>query len=95
MLPCQSMDNEAAHRSHPAIIKRLKRALGHLRLTIEMLENRRPCVDLAQQLYAVENAVSAAKRVLIYEHIDHCLEAAAGSQKKGSLDEFKEIAKYL
>ena len=42
------------HASHPSIIKRLKRAQGHLASTIAMLEEGRPCLELAQQLHAVE-----------------------------------------
>jgi uncharacterized protein len=51
-------------RSDPAIIKRLKRAHGHLAGVIAMIEKGRPCVDLAQQLHAVESPISNAKREL-------------------------------
>lgn len=61
------------HRSHPAIATRLRRAEGHLRRVIVMMEEGRPCVDLATQLQAVERAVAAAKRALIHDHIDHCV----------------------
>lgn len=86
------------HQSHAAIIKRLKRAEGHLRSIIGMLEADRPCVDIAQQLHAVEKAVCQAKRTLIQDHIDHCLEhsvAALGSGDHAALEEFKQISKYL
>ena len=59
------------HASHPDIIKRLKRAEGHLRRVIAMLEDGRPCVDVAQQLHAVEKAVANAKQTLVHDHIDH------------------------
>ncbi|MBC7685281.1 MAG: metal-sensing transcriptional repressor, partial [Bdellovibrionales bacterium] len=61
------------HVSHPAIIKRLQRAHGHLASVIEMLVAERPCVDLAQQLQAVESAITSAKKALIHEHISQCL----------------------
>lgn len=38
-----------------------------------MIEEGRPCIDLATQLHAVERAVAEAKRALIHDHIDHCL----------------------
>ncbi len=59
------------HASHPAIVKRLKRAEGHLRAIIGMFADGRSCLDLAQQLHAVESAVSNAKRELIHDHIEH------------------------
>ena len=52
---------------------------------------------IAQQLHAVEKAASAAKKVLVYDHIDHCLGRAINSATPGAsatLDEFKEITKY-
>ncbi|WP_137909970.1 MULTISPECIES: metal-sensing transcriptional repressor [unclassified Burkholderia] len=86
------------HESHPDIIKRLKRAEGHLRSVIAMLEEARPCVEIAQQLQAVESAVGNAKRVLVHDHIDHCLDHAirAGEQSADTaMSELKAITKYL
>jgi uncharacterized protein len=86
------------HASHPDIIARLKRAHGHLASVIQMIEAERPCVDLAQQLHAVERAITNAKRELIQDHIDHCLEDAAGHNgrsAKEALAEFKTLTKYL
>ena len=86
------------HTSHPDIIKRLKRAEGHLKSIITMLETDRGCLDIAQQLQAVENAVSNAKKTLVHDHIDHCLEYAVreGKQSAGAtIREFKAITKYL
>ena len=62
------------HASHPGIIKRLKRAQGHLASTIAMFEEGRPCLELAQQLHAVESAVASAKREMIHDHVEHCLQ---------------------
>jgi DNA-binding FrmR family transcriptional regulator len=82
------------HQNHPAVLKRLKRTEGHLRAVIGMLEDHRPCVDLAQQLHAVEKAVSSAKRELIHDHLEHCLEGK-GTDTKTALREMKQLAKYL
>jgi len=87
------------HTTHPAIIKRLKRANGHLQHVIAMIEDERACVDIAQQLQAVESAVANAKTTLIRDHIDHCLERALaqsdGPAARASIDEFKAITRYL
>ena len=92
------MSGEHRHATHPDIVKRLKRADGHLRGIIEMIEGGRSCLDIAQQLHAVEKAIGQAKRTLIQDHLDHCLEETIGplpKDKRGSIDEFKEITKYL
>lgn len=63
-----------------------------------MIEAGRPCLEIAQQLHAVEKAVCQAKRTLIQDHLDHCLEAVVGpleQEQRRSIDDFKEITKYL
>jgi len=90
--------NDPRHRSHPDILKRLRRATGHLQKVIVMIEGGRPCLDLAQQLHAVESAIREAKKTLVHDHLDHCLDAAMGpvSRKtRAPIDEFKAITKYL
>jgi len=92
------MSNDHVHETHPNIVKRLKRADGHLRRVIEMFGEGRSCLDLAQQLHAVEKAVIEAKRTLIHDHVDHCLDLAAHGNRKSTVavvDEFKAISRYL
>jgi DNA-binding FrmR family transcriptional regulator len=80
------------HATHPEIVVRLKRANGHLAGIIAMFEEGRPCVDLAQQLHAVEKAVSNAKRELVNDHLEHCLDEM---ERKAAVREFKALSKYL
>ena len=86
------------HTSHPAIVARLKRANGHLAAILAMFEESRPCLDLAQQLHAVESAIANAKRELIHDHIEHCLGDGIGEGEidpRTALAEFKALSKYL
>ncbi|MEF8719030.1 MAG: metal-sensing transcriptional repressor [Candidatus Accumulibacter necessarius] len=88
----------STHASHPEIIKRLKRAEGHLKSILTMLEDSRPCLEIAQQLQAVERAVASAKKALVHDHIDHCLDQAVRDGSRSPDDtirEFKELTKYL
>ena len=80
------------HATHPALIARLKRADGHLRAVISMIEDGQPCLEIAQQLQAVEKAVANAKRALIHDHMDHCLDE---DHSPADRDELKTIARYL
>jgi uncharacterized protein len=86
------MSEPHLHATHPALIARLKRADGHLRAVIEMIEAGKPCLEIAQQLHAVEKAVVNAKRALIHDHMDHCLDAEHSEQDRADL---KTIARYL
>lgn len=86
------------HQTHPEIVKRLKRADGHLKSIVDMIETGRPCLDIAQQLHAVEKAIGQAKKALIRDHLDNCLEETVGALPRAQrrpIDEFKEITKYL
>ena len=92
------MPNKDVHTAHPDVIKRLKRASGHLQNVITMIEAQRTCVDIAQQLHAVEKAISAAKKLVIHDHLDHCLDDVVGAgpaSVRSSIAEFKDITKYL
>jgi uncharacterized protein len=82
----------------PEIGARLKRAQGHLVAVIEMLEAGRPCLDLAQQLHAVEKAIGNAKKELIKDHINHCMEETSEAMPKefrALIKEFQGVTKYL
>jgi DNA-binding FrmR family transcriptional regulator len=85
----------ALHTTHPAIIKRLKRSEGHLKGIIVMIEQGRECLEIAQQMQAVEIAIANAKKKLVHDHIDHCLDQAVKKKSTRALEEFKEITKYL
>lgn len=85
------MPEQHRHASHPALVRRLKRAGGHLRHVVEMIEAGKPCSDIAVQMQAVERAITAAKRTLIHDHIDHCL-GHGGDQ---DLVEMRALAKML
>ena len=62
-----------------------------MRTVIQMMEDKRACVDLAQQLHAIEKAVAAAKKTLIHDHIDHCL----SHDEDSVLTEMKALTKLL
>lgn len=96
LIPVSPMSEK--HQSHAGLIKRLKRAQGHLGNVIQMMEAERSCGELAQQLHAVEKAIAAAKKTLIHDHLDHCLDHAMntpGPKSAKVVAEFKDITKYL
>lgn len=86
------------HTSHPDIIKRLKQAQGQLASLLTMFDDGRSCMDLAQQLQAVESIIHTAKRTLIQDHMEHCIGDAMGEggmSAQQALREFKALSKYL
>jgi DNA-binding FrmR family transcriptional regulator len=86
------------HTSHSEILKRLKRASGHLSKVIEMIEHDSPCLEVAQQMHAVSSALCKAKQTYIHDHIEHCFNEELISNPRSAktkIEEFKEITKYL
>jgi DNA-binding FrmR family transcriptional regulator len=86
------------HASHPQIVKQLKQAHGQLVSVLSMFADGRSCMELAQQLQAVEGIVHTAKRALIQDHMEHCVGGANGENgvsAKQALREFKALARYL
>lgn len=78
------------HATHHDIARRLRRAEGHLRHVIGMIEGGSPCAEIAIQLQAVEKAVTSAKRTLIHDHIDNCIGNA-----EQDMDELRAMARLL
>jgi hypothetical protein NreA len=92
------MQESHSHPGYVSVAKRLKRASGHLQNVIAMVESDRECIDIAQQLHAVERAVAAAKRALVHQRLDHCLDDALQGQPQAvrlAMADFKDITKYL
>jgi DNA-binding FrmR family transcriptional regulator len=92
------VDLAVHHQLHPDIIKRLKRANGHLSKIIAMIEEDRPCLEVAQQLKAVYSAIGSAKQIFVHDHIEGCVEHTdheTPAEVKKKMRELKEITKYL
>jgi DNA-binding FrmR family transcriptional regulator len=85
------MSDIKQHSSHKDILLRLKRAHGHLAKVINMIEEEEGCLKISQQLFAVEKAITQAKKNLIHDHF----EDISKKSSKHDLTEFKEITKYL
>ncbi len=87
-----------SHATDPAVVKRLKRASGHLATTVRMVEENRDALDIAQQLQAVISALQKARRVLVTHHIEHHLEDLTGPLSPDARVQFtrlSHLAKYL
>ncbi|MDZ5649216.1 MULTISPECIES: metal-sensing transcriptional repressor [Nitrospirillum] len=86
------------HTTTPDLLNRLKRAQGHFGKIVQMVEEGRDALTIAQQLQAVARAIDKAKVALVLHHIEHHLEEATGplpSDTRARLSEMAEITKYL
>ena len=82
----------SAHASHPAVVKRLRRAHGHLARVLDMIESGRPCPEVAQQMVAVESALRRAREVFVTDHLEHCLlDAVRNGRPEDGLAEVRAL----
>jgi len=85
-----------SHKDNPDIVKRLRRAEGHLASVVRMVAEGRDGLLIAQQMQAVIRALEKTKQTLILDHIDNHLGEATMKlppQMKQKLAEFREITK--
>jgi DNA-binding FrmR family transcriptional regulator len=73
---------EHAHGAHShthdpeeirAIVNRLSRSIGHLEKVKRMVENGDDFADVLIQLSAVRAALTSTGRLLLKEHLQHCI----------------------
>ena len=75
------------HESTKAVLNRLSRAIGHLESVKRMVEDGRDCSEVLIQLAAVRSALNNTAKVILKDHIEHCLLDA----KDGGHDELHAL----
>lgn len=73
-----SHEHSHSHTQTRAVINRLSRAIGHLESVKRMVESGRDCAEVLVQLAAVRSALNSTAKVILKDHLEHCL-ADAGS----------------
>ena len=73
-----------------------KKVLNRLAKVKDMVENDEDCADILVQLSAVNSAVRSLGKVIINEHITHCLIHAMEDGDSHSIEDFqKAIERFL
>jgi DNA-binding FrmR family transcriptional regulator len=84
------------HPQSKQVINRLSRAVGHLESIKKMAEEGRDCSELLIQISAVISALNNTSKVILEDHINHCVvEAAKEGDKKVINDLIVAINQYV
>lgn len=67
------MSHTHSEEEKRAVVNRLSRAIGHLEKVRDMVERDCDCSEVLIQLAAVKAAVNNTGKVILKNHIDHCL----------------------
>ena len=85
-----------SHEHTKEVSNRLARAIGHLQKVKQMVENGDDCSDVLIQLAAVKSALNNTGKVILKDHLDHCIVHAVEKGDTAMLDEFnKDIDKFV
>ena len=76
-----------SHTHTKAVLNRLSRAIGHLEAVKRMVENDQDCADVLIQLAAVQAALNNTGKIILKDHISHCLVDAVEQGDLASLDQ--------
>ena len=74
------------HENTQAVLNRLSRAIGHLESVRRMVENGRDCSEVLIQIAAVRSAINNIGKVILQDHIQHCIVDAVEHDDEQALD---------
>lgn len=74
------------HHNTKAVINRLSRASGHLEAVKRMLEEGKDCSEVLIQLSAVIAALNNAGKVILKDHMEHCIVDAVESGDRTAIE---------
>ena len=99
VMHCHTHDGASAHgHTHTqtkAVINRLSRAIGHLESVKRMVESGRDCTEVLIQLAAIRSALNGICKLILKDHMDHCIIDALRSGDTETLSELDKAIDML
>ena len=74
------------HENTQAVLNRLSRAIGHLESVRKMVADGRDCREVLIQIAAVRAAITNIGKVILQDHIQHCIVDAVEHDDEKALD---------
>ena len=85
-----------SHEHTKEVTNRLARAIGHLQKVKQMVEDGEDCSEVLVQLAAVKSAINNTGKVILKDHMDHCIVHAVEDGDMEMLDELTSaIDKFI
>lgn len=84
--PAHTLSHGHTHTQTKNVLNRLSRAIGHLESVRRMVEDGRDCAEILVQLAAVRAALTNTGKVIIKDHIEHCIVDAAEQGDTASIE---------
>ncbi len=79
-----------SHTQTKAVLNRMSRLIGHLESIKKMVEEGRDCSEVLVQLSAVNAALKGVGKVILKDHIEHCIVDAVRDNDKETLEKLNK-----
>ncbi|SHI18297.1 DNA-binding transcriptional regulator, FrmR family [Sporobacter termitidis DSM 10068] len=83
------------HTNSKAVLNRLSKLIGHLNAVKHMVEDGRDCSEVLIQLAAVRSAINATCKIILKDHIDHCIVDAVETGDTETIEELNRAIEIL
>ena len=84
------------HENTKAVLNRMNRAIGHMEAVKTMIEDGRDCSEVLIQIAAVRSAINNIGKIILEDHINHCLVDAIETGDEQVLKDLNEaINKFV
>jgi DNA-binding FrmR family transcriptional regulator len=84
------------HTQTKVVLNRLSRAIGHLESVKRMVNDGRDCSEVLMQLAAVRSALNSTAKIILKDHIGHCIVEAVESNDTVTIDKLnKAVEQFL
>jgi len=91
-----SSEHVHQHQDTKKVIDRMSRAIGHMESIKRMIEEGRDCSEILIQLSAVRSAINNVGKIILQDHINHCVVDAVETGDKKVLDDLNSaVDKFL
>ena len=100
----ETNDNERLYEHHhvhshtqtKAVLNRMARLIGHLESIKTMVQNGRDCSEVLVQLSAVKSAINGVSKIILKDHLEHCIVDAVKENDKAAMDRLnKAIDQFI
>ena len=89
-------DHGHVHENQKAVLNRLARAIGHLEKVKRMVEEGYDCSEVLVQLAAVRSALDNTGKVILQDHMRHCMVDAVAAGDTDAIDDLcQAIDKFM
>ena len=83
------------HEHTKAVLNRMSRAIGHMNAVKKMVEDGRDCNEVLIQLSAVRSEITNLSKVILKDHIDHCIIDAVKENDEAAIEQLKGAIEKL